>query len=293
MKKLILSADSHALSSYTRCPQEYKYSHIQNLETAQSKAFFDKGTLVHLMLGLYYRLRRRGFAADKAGLLVVSKRLPRWIKLFQLSKEEELLILGRFFEYVQNYQHEDIKPIGIEVGFSEILFENRNFLFIYEGRIDWIGYEKVGNEYLLHFTDHKTRSANYGLDCFKNQFFGYAWMMRKVYGKDYKNWGKVNYFGLQADKTSKLSKDDKLFEKVWFHFTDAQIDQWEADTIFWFHRMLQSKVLNNWPRSWQCDRKFGICSFKKICNAATDWEKKLVINSPVFKRNEKAWTAWE
>ena len=295
MPKLVLSFDSHALSTFQRCPEEFRLTHVKHLETAQSKSFYDNGTLVHLMLGLYYRLRRRGYSVEKASMAVIEKRYQRFCSKFPISQEDKMLILTRFAEYVSHYRNEMHQPVGIEVGFSEKLYENDSFIFIYEGRVDWIGktfVEKMGR--ILHFEDHKTRSQNYELDVQKNQFYGYAWMMKKVFGKDYDGWGSVNYFGLQADKSQKMRKDGSLFERVWFQFSDKEILQWEKDTIFWFFRIAQAMLHNVFPRTWQCDRKFGVCPMKKICVQPEDWQKKLVmIDGVYFKRREKKWTAWE
>lgn len=294
MRKLVLALDSHALSAYQRCPQEHAYAHIQDLEPAQTVGFYDKGTLVHLMLALYYRLRRRGMNVQDAAMAVATKRFTRFAKTLNLDNADEKHILARFFEYIGYYANECVRPIGIEVGFSEKIFEDKNFLFLYEGRVDWIGYEFIKNMgHTLHFTDHKTRSASYELDYFKNQFYGYAWMLRKVYGKDYDLWGKVNYFGLQEDKTGSIKKEGKLFEKTWFKFSQEQINQWEKDTIWWFHKIAQSRMYKVFPRSWQCDRQFGECAFKKLCKAPIPRDKELVlIGKNYFVKRAKPWSAW-
>lgn len=294
-QKLVLSLDSHALSSFPRCPKEHELAYVEHLEPIKIQSYYEKGTLIHLMLALYYKLRRRGFSVDKSVMLVTTKRFKRYSKLFDLSTEEQMTLLSRFFEYVSHYKNEMVKTVGIETGFSEKIYEDKNFLFIYEGRVDFIGFSIVENAgKILHFTDHKTRNQSYELDCFRNQFFGYAWMLRKVYGKDYQGWGCVNYFGLQEDKTKKIMKEGKLFERVWFNFTNAQIDQWEKDTITWFHRIAQARMFKIFPRSWNCERKFGECDFKRICKQPTNETKNLIkFDGIYYKKREKAWSAWE
>jgi hypothetical protein len=293
-QKLVLALDSHALSTYQRCGQEFDFSYIQHLENAQPVSYYDKGSLVHLLLALYYRLRRRGFSIDKAAMIICTKRFKRYAKKFSLTYEEEQFILSRFFEYVGHYKAEMLTPVGIETGFSEKIYEDKHFIFIYEGRIDLTAVssiERAGR--VLHFVDHKTRSQAYEIDNFKNQFFGYAWMMKKLYGPDYDGWGCVNYFGLQEDKTKSIAKSGKLFEKVWFNVTEDQIKQWERDTIWWFHKISQSKMYRIFPRSWQCDRKFGECEYKRICLQPTKELKKLIsIDGVYYKKRQKEWSAW-
>jgi len=284
MPQLILALDSHGLSAFQRCRREFKEANINHLESIVPKDFYDKGTLVHAILALYRRLRRRGFESGKAALLC-SRRIDKFSADLSLDKQTKAFLVQKFFEYISYYKTDPAKTVGVEVGFSEVLYEDKKYLFIYEGRIDWIVMNYItGLGQRLAFVDTKTRSQDYDLNPYCNQFFGYAWALRQIFGTKYDLWGFVDYFGLQKTKTD--------FERSWFKFTEAQIQDWVRTTVYWYHQIISAQQFNIFPQNWQCSRKFGDCDFVRLCCEPNE-KIRNGLKKTYFRKRDSKWQAWK
>lgn len=296
MSKFILTLDASQISTFQWCPLSWWYSYKENLIKKGIKTTaLDTGTLVHSLLDIYYNLRAAEPNVDK---LIQASAAIESFKLAKLTQDLELenFLCQRFLLYVQRYLSDDFNVIvnngvsGVELGFSKVLYEDSNVLFIVEGRIDLINYIQGD---IPAFTDHKSQSRFNELYGYTPQFKTYAWATGYEYGI-------VNYFGLQDDKDNKLLKAGKLFRRTLIHFEPWMIQEWELKmlNIFWdIKNLIDGPMIElaiyNVRNDNSCAGSFNSnpCQFTDICEIG-NFEMKQKIKE--FKYNKKeSWTPWE
>lgn len=242
MSKFILALDSSQINTFMTCPLQWYYRYNQNLvlDTKQSPAP-DKGTLVHKLLDYYYTLRSLDPNGDKlqqANAAVNEFKADKHVaELFPADDGSlEKFICDRFGLYVARWFNDDfnVKKDGVELGFSHLLYENEEVQFIIEGRIDLLNTIQGVD----CFTDHKTQERTVDLYHYKPQFKTYA----LVTGCEY---GMVNYFGMQEDKSNKLMKENKLFRRDLIHFDSWMIEEWRKKLIRTFFEIWSVLHLTN------------------------------------------------
>lgn len=286
-KQFVLKLDSHQLTAFQECEQYFKYNIIDNLELAQAPLIQLKlrsgevqqlenadhrrglniGTLHHKCLDLNYRLIRRGYDAQKA-MFLTTRRIDKFAKQVSVSNADKLLFTRKFLEYCSFYFDIDryVSPVGVEAGFSHLLYADQSFKFIYEGKIDLIFVNKnprLESPGLLEPMDHKTQTMKYAINPYSNQFIGYAWAMRKQFGALWSRGLTVNIFGIQESLPPK-----ECFQRFRYQYPDRIIDDWVRSTIIWYRRIAQSIIWRNYTRSrTACDRKYGRCEFFGLCSA--------------------------
>lgn len=252
MPKKVIVHNSHSLKSYKQCPQQYKLSFVEKLEPRQVNKAFARGTVISRALEDYYKALRDGKLTPSTVSDIAENRIK---KSPDLTDEEKFLIEFRFYRYFKNYKPKElgVKILGVEHGFSIVLYEDNEYIFVYEGCPDLVvlfpGIKVFGRPYVL-VMDHKSQAYNYAIYPHNDQALGYCKAART-------NWFAYNFFGLQATKD----------EKTWFHreltyFTDAQIAEWTENTIYWYWRSAKDlefrKTLN-------CTTQFGTCQYARLC----------------------------
>src|SRR5438876_4922999 len=238
--KFILTLDASQIQAFMTCPLQWYYKYKQNLIlNIEHKPAPNKGHLVHSLLAFYYGLCAKepshGKLYQAQNAINLFKDSKETLKLFPNDTNFELedFICQRFLLYVQRYLTDDFNPLAInnaesvEVGFSYLLYEDTKVKFILEGRIDLIT-KLQGN--LLCFVDHKTQSRDSSLYHYTPQFKTYA----LVTGYEY---GIINYFGMQEDKTNGLLKANKLFRRDLIHFNKNLIEEWRIKLIQVFYQV--------------------------------------------------------
>src|SRR6266699_693617 len=197
MNKFTLALDSAQLGTFKTCPQSFKFMFKQNLRLyGLSRPAADKGTIVHSMLDVYYTLNALNSKVDKLKHINTTVKLVKDNKLVQaygFDGETEQFIAKRFIQYGFKYYGKDFAPIvknnkvSVEIGFSVPIYEDKENLFILEGRIDLLTRHP---DFGLMFIDNKTQDRISFLYPYKLQFMCYALATRAKYGI-------INYFGLQ------------------------------------------------------------------------------------------------
>jgi hypothetical protein len=260
-KRLILVCSSHSLSNFQKCPACYKYSDRLQIEPAKDYRPFQRGTVITNLLGYYYRAKKEGTLTKNT----VHEAIKTILETSQLSQEDKTLISGRFLRYCSFYRNETWKIKAVEqiepedrnlgTGFSKIIYETDELLFVYEGEPDLIISPGSAFDYLA-VVDHKSQSRKGQLFEYTNQFRGYCWAtgLRHII---------INYFGIQKSGEP----------KEWFHrkvhsFTKDHLELWKRDTIEWFFRIARAKLNKKYPRTWQCEGKYGVCHYTDLCTSA-------------------------
>lgn len=287
MSRTVVIADSHALSNFQACPRKYSTLFITKITPkADPPTYITEGTVIHALLSLYYRQRLAGNDYKVAGIEALKfiredftsddKDIIEAKQLFKsFTVELQSLIMQKFLQYIQYYLTDNIHPITTEKGFSKIIYEDSNYLFIYEGRIDLVARE--GTDY--YWMDHKKQRRKDPLPHFSNQFLGYSWALNC-----YK--GIINYIGFQESKEPK-----ECFHREIVTHKPSQIEDWKKDIIQTYFEIVRCKANENFPKyRASCQGKYAQCSFYELCNQTSP----LVINHMIKTQfTEMKWSPWE
>jgi hypothetical protein len=286
-KKQVLVLNSHSLSDYQRCPKRYEFNNIIQIETQQTKAVYLLGTYWGKMLEIYYRYKIS--IKDK---YPIQKQLERMsVLVSRLRKcadnedngfddETRNLLATRIVAYYKRYLNEDWEPLGVEVGFSIILYEDKYTIFIYEGRPDRI--LRIKDPFnpgrrVICVSDDKTRGRNEDLIDYNNQVNGYL-----VAAKT--NWFVYNYMGKQKDT-------QKAFDRQLVHRSDIALEKWKQTTIKWYFRILADRNREEFLESMQCPGEYSACEFLPLCASKDEREYNAVMNAK-FKKRPEARKSW-
>lgn len=268
----VLTLDSQQLTSFQSCKRKYYYYFKENIELRPTKepTGINKGAFIHTMFETYNGLRLEGTGHQEA----LQKTLFEAGRSDKLEVEVKVLLIRRFIEYFEYWKDDAYDLVASEEGFSKILYSDPEVLFIYEGRIDAVVYNKKEKRFI--WRDYKSHSGHFIYD-HNNQFLGYTWALGEG------SRGEIDYFS--TVKTPYPAS--KLFQRHLVEFTKEQVDLWVEDAIgiFWeifkvekYHRNLS-----------QCQGKFGICQYSKLC------ERPKYIHDPIkraYYQEKERWQAW-
>lgn len=295
--RLVLVADSQALQAAQVCPKSYYLAYAQHLRRIRVQRRVDgepiavnTGTLVHKIMNNVNRLkiaaskkRFEKFAITNTTLLECGYRAIRRSK--DLTHEEQLFHITKFTQFFAW----DIaagacyKPLGTEVGFAKIIYQDSDIIYIYEGRMDLVMRAELdgGSNVFNTWVDFKSTARDSAMYANRNQFLGYSYAMDT-------NMGFVLSYGLQKEK-----KDPFRYKPV--YHPQSLIEQWKADTIQTFHFIASRAPLgiSAFPRNRAaCDGgQYGWCQFVTLCdNAYAPQEVQNGLVKIFYKK--KVWSAW-
>lgn len=281
MPKTIIHLDSHQLSAFQRCPRSYFLGYKAHKEAKKDKVAFVRGNVMHDLLYHFYSLKIKGEPFEKCvtGAIELCQTGTFKLRWDALIGDARILILRKFAEYSKYYRNEILRPVGVEVGFSKIFYEDDMFLFMYEGKIDFIAEIERGR---IAWADHKTQAFKYELIPEVNQFMGYSWALNY-------NTGLINYIGLQES----LPPKDSMRRTI-CSYTPQLIEEWRKVTLRAFFQIaaLRDDVTNYEKHRTGCQiGKFGNCDFLRACH-----EPSLVVLQGILEREYQQrdiWIPWE
>lgn len=201
---------------------------------------------------------------------------------FPLETPDRDLVKQRIREYVYTYSHNDIQPLSgdsVELGFSELLYEDNDFLFILEGRIDIIG--KMGE--VEFFADHKFQLRARDLYEKAIQFRNYSLVTKKLFGL-------INYVRL----TKKV--DSTTYKRAITSFTANDLLWWKDELISIFFKIQAAidmfAIKGYYEPNWgSCSGKFGYpCNYVALCEEQNLQVRNALMNQLYTKRKE--WRPW-
>ena len=298
--KFILTLDASQVFLYQTCALQWFYRYKENLALDAEQAVApDKGTLIHELLSIYYNLKLEQPKESHIylGDLAIQKFKREAFTKILFPQDDGTLedfLCQRFALYVSRWLNDDFTPLkdGIEVGFSHLLYEDSEVKFILEGRIDLI--HKIQDN-LLCFTDHKTQSKRAYLYHYTPQFKTYA----LVTGFEY---GMINYFGLQEDKSNKLLRSNDLFRRELIYFKPAMLDEWREKLITTFteiYSILTANMTGSPEELFYARRNDSACQgfynypchYTALCEEH-NWEMKQRIKAFKYLKT-LPWSPWE
>jgi hypothetical protein len=278
MSQKILSIDSTILNTFQDCARKMNYSFIENLRPPTKAEALEKGDLMHKMLEVYYSLQLKNFDYEtevwkeilKSGIkapvnpinhtsiVTFSIEVGRYFSTkMTLPADEVDEAIFQFREYTTYYEHDSWSPLAVEEVGSKIFYENENFKFIYNFKIDLVA---ESGRIIAPF-DHKTSKRRSEPSSLSNQFIGYC------YGLGVNNIV-VNKIGFQ--KTLSASQ---RFNRYILTIDDARINEWIENTISWCARILEAQENNNWPMNFTSCDKYSGCIYQSLCE--TDPESRI------------------
>ena len=279
--KFTLELNSHSLSDFQHCEQKFKFSEIDALTPKGEYYPFKRGSAISRYLALWYTAKKKEFSPDRMAKLEFQlfKKMARSpsFKNLNTGKNDGYLIGGRLTEYFNKYRNEKLKVIAVEQGFSKIIHEDDNYLFIYSGKPDLV--VDFGPNYGIGWLDHKSESRESNIAKFNNQFLGYSWALSSLVGM-------INYVGLQND-----SRDGSVLRREAVGYNQGEIDRWREDTTSWFYRVAETIQKRSFLRGWRCDTKYGLCPFYNLCTSGSVNEESLKIERE-FVRLEAPYKSW-
>jgi len=299
MAKQVLILDSSQISTHYECAELWNLRYVENL--TQFPAIdepISAGTYGHKLLEIYYKNQFQGLAqAVKAALTYNIDEMDKADNgKFPLSPEKRKLVRARFQDYWMKYSAQDYTTLTkrehiikvdeqgnpyddypnmpiVEKGFSYALLDSHEYLFVLEGKIDWIAQTPIG----IAFVDHKFQFRERNLYSKSIQFKNYALASGMRLGV-------INYIRL------KQNLDEKTLVRQPITFDAMEMTYWKQELTESFIAIAKEIKTGNHPRNWDsCAGKFGYeCEFTRICNANPTMRP--IMKGSFLKR--KAWKPW-
>ena len=302
--KQTLILDSSQISTYGECPTLWKLTYQESLEPSigEAKDAIAMGTLGHKWLEMFYFNRSQGISISDS-VKFANTLDPDAIDeadnhQYPLELDKRKKVLKRLQEYWMTYSSNDYAPdykctydvqidaAGlpidstkkiplIEQGFSYKLYEDKQFLFIIEGRIDFIGTHS-GHQF---FMDHKFQLRERKLYPKSIQFKNYALATGLQMGI-------INYIRLHETVTP------KTFQREPISFGGNELRQWAIELIEDYYFPIAKSVRENKFRKERsaCPGKFGYqCQFTPLCEESPQVAELIKIQN--FKK-KTPWTPW-
>jgi len=272
--KKVIICDASGLDDFKTCESLHKYKNIERLQMGELSDPILCGTYGHKLQEIYYKTLKAGNSVQEAVSNALNFKLPAD---FGLEPEWVEKVRNRFILYVKNFYFSgnDFLPLTqdhVEIGFSTILYEDCEHLFVLEGKIDVIAVFAG----LTVVVDFKWQTRKRELYKKSIQFRTYAMVANLATLV-------ISYIRL-ADKV-----DDKTFQRVAVNFTPYEHRWWKEELIKIFQRMLAAKESDEYDRNWaSCRGKFDHeCPYTRICELnevdLREDQKKLYKIAPVWK----------
>jgi hypothetical protein len=302
--KYILTLDASQIKHFDGfCNLAWAYRYRENLQLSDQKtAAMDSGTLIHLLLEYYYNSLATSkdlwFSQNDA----VSKfrQEAPWKKSNTIFEDTYIeFLLKRFFQYVAYWEGRELKPFLVnnipatELGFSKILYEDSETIFVVEGKIDLVNIiQENSEERILAITDHKSQEREAHYYNFRPQMLTYAWAARDL-GVQY---GIINYFGLQ-----KAYIDKKTFRRDTMRIPSFMLERWEQYMMQVFLKIMKlDQAAPDIPSEIKYEKRLTSCAgafethpcvYTQLCECSS---KEQIENIKNFKFHKiEKWQPWK
>lgn len=296
MPKKTIILDSTQIADFLLCPRIWHYKHAMKLtshNTTRVNVPLQQGSLGHKYLERYY-----SFTADGERPSAAMKEAIEGFNIekesdgeIQLEIEDVDVVKKALWNYFMCYQAQGDFSIRsskqVELGFSEVIFEDEDKLFILEGKIDILKPEIQGNQ--LGYIDHKFQTRKHDIYRRSVQFKNYALVTNA-------SMAMVNYIRL----TKKF--DETTLERKLLTFGSIDHQAWRARLIGVFNRVLAKvevgyidptfwQTLGSEPNWAMCQGQHGYeCEFTGVCEETSASSALIVLESNFVKKKE--WKPW-
>lgn len=254
--------DNTALSTYMRCPREYKLSMIEGWRSKERRQALSFGAFWHRLMETHYKT-----GGDSDRMLEVYSKYKH-----EVPDTGDYRTADR--AWVEYGKYKKVYPPKVDcattVGYPEapmveiaVPVVHDNLVHEYAGKIDRI----IVLDGLGYIEDHKTTSR-FDKGYFRqfqnsNQMMGYHWIGQQLV-PDIKIVGaRINLLHVLTSKSD--------FHREIVTFPPSIIKEWESNTNQWLHRIERSIESNDFPGHYGddgCTHRFGRCQFFDVCNSS-------------------------
>lgn len=284
--KQILALDSSQISTLIHCPFRWYLAYHKRLQKRHLKTdAWDRGTILHFLLQTFNNQIWGNNSIEGAVKYTFCQLKAQTIPA--AIKEEIPFLRQRFLEYTAHWEIPQVASVkdtegankpATEVGFSEIIYEDDEVIFILEGRIDLILH--MGDKQI--WRDYKTQSRKSELYPLSTQFRNYCFITGLP--------GQIDYIGLQ-DKIN----PDTFRRSHLITLTEGQKAQWLKYLKTIYYSVLSYKNTPTQPPQYlgtACEGNYGIpCQFTKVCEETNPRIQEGVIQIE-YEVREK-WEPWK
>lgn len=322
MDKFKLVLDSSQISQFLECPQKWSNYYEKRLRplSYQQNESMNAGTYVHALLDRYYRMKFQG--ASKSDILTVLNAYkpdndmcecgcshefhctipgfeivecrrckkcmsfrPHEFTLNPLLRGKVKVSMNLYVEHWWN--KEDIMPLSeqhVEVGFSECFYEDKENIFILEGRLDLIG-KLQGLDCVM---DHKSQSKS-------SQLYG-----KSIQFKNYLMASKLNTLIINYIRLHDKKDIEKSWQREVVTMNSIEVEAWRRRLTQVYFRIKAnvqaSQRGSQYERNWNsCSGAWGgaenACWYTQLCE---EIDPKVAKNreSTLYKIDEAQWRPW-
>lgn len=278
MPRQTLILDSSQISTFLECPERWRLAYSESITSSNARdEAMTAGTLGHKLIEIYYTAmgqnKGQAEAAREALAFNPDEADSADKHQYPLSEEMQIKVRERFKDYLMCYAARDYAPITkkvqqitinelgfpidtsvcvplVEQGFSYELLNTNEYLFVLEGRIDFIG-ETNGTTVWM---DHKFQFRERELYKKSIQFRNYALVTGLSLGV-------INYIRLHQKIT------EKTFIRQPISFSSLERQYWKQELIEIFKKISNVMKTGSFERNRSaCSGQFGYpCSFVSIC----------------------------
>jgi hypothetical protein len=289
MPQKVIILDSSQISTWLDCPCKWDLSYRQRLTHSNKvEEALSAGTLMHKLIELFHTNGNsvqkaldfkmpEGFPLTDKTAADVRKRFQEYV-LFWMAQGQSYVIATRprYAVKIENSLPVDFyeQELLVEQGFSFHLYEDKDYLFVLEGRIDAI-VEMSGNKF---WVDHKLQFRE-----------------RELYKKSiqFRNYALATGFSLGMIDYIRMQKEigPKTFIRQVISFNAYEQRMWKIELINIFKDIADSGIAPPMQRWNSCDGKFGYpCEFVSLCEEWNPQTKLAIVQRDFVKREE--WKPW-
>lgn len=321
LNKTVLVLDSSQISAYLMCPQKWYNQYVRRLVkvgTPPSTEAMDAGTYMHKLLDIYYKGKvlcrplndilhdciqyNPDIDMCECGCDVnVHKFMPELgisecnncckcasfrPHPFPLSNAIRQTVRDRFKDYVYKYQTNDFVPHSVkhvETGFSELVYEDSEHIFVLEGRIDLL----ATLQGLPLIVDHKSQMQIHWLYPKSVQFKNYALV------------SKCSTFVINYIRLHKQITPETLYREI-VNFSAPELRGWRTELIRIYFKIASALKTGVLERNWDSCKGYSKtfkrdapswCIYDTLC---TEWDEQMrqKKEEALYKIQEKIWKPW-
>lgn len=272
--KIVITLGSSQISDLRECKRKFHFRHVELIEingTLRENSPLDLGTYWHSLMEAHYR---KGVALTSSEMLRIRDKHSA-DPFFSLDSAGYAQVDRAYLSYTVQELLGSVKRItpmdaqkSVEVGFSEVLEETRDYVFILTGRIDLLGYESGSS--ILSAVDHKLQMRQRDLYSHSVQFRNYAMVTNVIQFI-------VNYVRLTKEPT---------FERSRIIFSPEDHRRWKLKLLDLYQSIFivlsrpdlgGFNAFEEMENPTACGGKFGYsCQYTKICEPLEEMNSTFV-----------------
>lgn len=251
-RKIIIAFDATELDNWEMCKFRWHMFHQRHIRGKHQESYFEKGTVLHYFMELYYKAKLNKETIDQAKLEEIVERGRIKSLDYDLTTEEVAETIFQFREYHRFYEDENIIPLYVEEPFTVEIYSDQKIQVLIAGQPDLI-FKYSGSSDII-VMDHKRMSRNTDYSPLRNQFNLYATALKT-------DTVIVNKIGFQ-----KTLKPKDRFLRTPFVYNPESLDEWKQEAV----REAKEMILYNdgskgFPKNRTSCEKWNGCYLQRYC----------------------------